>query len=85
MLPLIWLWVIAVMLACKSDEINPVDKLMGLYQGTFPKGVIIMNTLNNVRLKKNGDFVHFTAYDVLFQKIRIPTTGGFEDRYKDFG
>ena len=82
---LTWALGAAVMLGCKGDEVNPVDKLMGLYQGGFyPKGVIILNVGSNIRLQKNNDLVRLTVFNVLFQKILIPATGGFEERYKDF-
>ena len=81
---LTWALGAAVMLGCKGDEVNPVDNLMGLYQGPSPKGVVVLNVIGNIRLQKNNDLVRLTVFNVLFQKILIPATGGFEERYKDF-
>ena len=75
-------------LSCKSDEINPIDKLMGYYfAAILPKDYvdrINSSSIRTIRLeKKTGDIVILTANNVLYKRS-ISSGGGYEDFYKDF-
>ncbi|MFN4146071.1 MAG: hypothetical protein ACK4GN_09630 [Runella sp.] len=66
---------IALILGCKKDEVDPVDKLMGLYQsGLIPVGYIPRHNPGfRMRLRKteNG-FVHVTAFGVVYGRVPDP-------------
>ncbi|TAG42215.1 MAG: hypothetical protein EAZ32_01295 [Cytophagia bacterium] len=74
-------WVVAVAISCKSDDVNPIDKLMGLYQGNaYPKGFIPRNNPGSrIRLTRTtNDKVHLIAFDVPYRTI------GTQTDFKDF-
>jgi len=60
------LWSIALVVSCKSSEVNPIDNLVGLYQGdTYPKGYI-PNNFSDTRVtlsKVYDDVISVTIYN----------------------
>jgi len=72
---LLGIWSIAVIASCKSDEINPIDNLLGYYLG---------GGVENIKLeKKEGKTISIKAKKV-FYKRSIKPDGGWEDYYKDY-
>ena len=69
------LWGVAVMVGCKGDEVSPIDKLMGLYQGDhYPRGFIPKsNPGSRIQLTKTtNDLVSLTVFDVRYRNLGTP-------------
>ena len=76
------------MLSCKSDEIDPVDKFIGVYfADTYPKdfaypaGSLASNTIS-IR-KQSSDLVSVTIYNKSYKTILTPYDG-YQSFSKDF-
>ncbi len=78
------LWSMALVVSCKSSEVNPIDNLIGLYQpDTYPKDYIPPNAFSRITLKKaTDDFVYLTFYNVRYKTI-LTQEHGYESFYKD--
>ncbi len=79
------LWSMALVVSCKSSEVNPIDNLVGLYQGdTYPKDYVPPYAYSSrITLKKETDgYIYMTAYEVRYKTV-LTQEHGFEDFYKD--
>lgn len=78
---LTWVWVAVVVVGCKNDDVNPVDKLMGFYEGQSLPGLTSVGLTFRFE-KKSKDQISIELKQFRYKR-EAPPNRGYIDYFLD--